>query len=897
MKSLRRFFARLANLVTRRAQEERLREEIEGHIALQTEENLRAGLSPVEARRLAMVKFGGVEAMKQEYRAKRGLPLVENLLQDVRFAIRSLRRTSGLTAFVVITLALGVGMTSATFSMVDGLIFRPYPLPHPSGVVTLAGTTHDSSLDDFSYREYLDIRDKTNSYDGVIAYADMEAVGFSAERGVTPRIKGGMMVSGNYFNVLGVEPRLGRGFREDEDQVPGRNAVVVLGPDFWRHEFASDASVLGRKIRLNGTEFTVIGVAPDNFPGLLTFGHPDFYMPLAMARVFTTNLEKNFFEDRDDRELNVKARLKPGTTLEQARIELAVLAKDFEREYPNVNRSRGAAVYTQFQTRTIEDDNWKFGVIFVILALAVLLVACTNVAGLLLSRARARTREIAIRLALGAGRFRLIRLLLTESLILATLGGLAGIVIGYGVIEWFHSKESIVFMTELPVAVPFHMDMRILLASLALSALSALLCGLAPALQSLRVDLVNGLKSAEGDVPGRKRMWSRNILVVAQVSISLMLLTASFLMARGFQHSLLDGTGFAKDHLLMTSFDPRIMQYNTTQTQQFYKLLADRVREAPGVQSVALTQNIPLGQDDFDGVAFVPDGFQMAPDRQNFNSTMDTVDEGYFETMGIPILRGRGFLASDTADAPRVAVVNERFAKHYWPAEDAVGKHIRLDSRAGTSVEIVGVAQTIKYQSTMEKPMDFVYMPLAQHPVARMVLMLRSSGDPLQLVQPVKDIVRTLDPNLPMLQTRVYEDLYVNQAVKGPLIAIDLVGTMGAVGLLLAISGLYGLVAYNVSRRTREIGIRMALGAASSDVLRLMMGKGIVLVGIGTAIGLALGFAVEQLMNSMLFNSGGVDILAYVVVVPSMFLVTMLAAYVPARRATRIAPTQALRYE
>jgi predicted permease len=896
MKSLRRFFSRLASFATRRAQDERLREEIEEHIALQTAENIRAGLSPVEARRQALLKFGGVEAIKQDYRAARGLLFIENLVQDVRFALRSLRRTPGLTAFVVITLALGVGMTSAMFSMVDALIFRPYPVPHPSSVVTLVSTTHDSPFDDFSYREYLDIRDKTKSYEGVVANADMEAVGFSAEPGTTPHIKGGMLVSGNYFHVLGVDPRLGRGFREDEDQVPGRDAVLVLGPDFWRHEFASDPSVLGKTVLLNGTKFTVIGVAPDSFPGMLTFGHPDFYMPLAMARVFSTNIQKNFFEDRDDRELTVKARLKTGATLQQARNELAVIAKNFEDEYPQVNRDRGAAVFTQFQTRTIEDDNWKFGVIFLILALAVLLVACTNVAGLLLSRSRSRAREIAVRLALGAGRLRLIRLLLTESMILAALGGLAGIAIGYGVVEWFHSKQSIVFATELPMSVPFQMDKRVLLACVALSVLSALLCGLAPALQSTRVDLVNALKSADVDVPGRKRLWGRNMLVVAQVSMSLMLLTASFLMARGFQHDLMEGHGFTKDHLLMTRFDPRLNQYNATQTQQFYKLLAERMRETRGVQSEALMQNIPLGVDDFDGLTFVPDGFQMPPDRTNFNSTMDTIDEGYFETMGIPILRGRAFLPSDTADSPRVAVVNEHFAKHYWPAGDAVGKHIRLDSSAGTPVEIVGIAQTIKSQN-MESPTDFVYMPLAQHPVARMVLMLRSTGDPLQLVQPVKDVVRSLDPNLPMLQTRPYEDFYLNQAVRGPRIAIDLVGSMGLVGLLLAVAGLYGLVAYNVSRRTREIGIRIALGAASSDVLRLVLGKGLVLVGIGTVVGLVMGFALEQLMNSMLFDSGGVDILAYAVVVPTMFLVTMLAAYVPARRATHIAPTQALRYE
>ena len=892
---------RLRSLFRRRHVEQELDEELQFHLERKIEEGIAKGLSLKEARHAAMRAMDGLEQRKEEMRDMRRIHWLTDFFDDAHYAIRSLRRTPGLAAFVVITLALGIGMTSGTFSMVDALIFRPYPVPHPSGVVTLVSTTHDSSFEDFSYREYLDIRDKTKSYDGVIANAGMEAVGFSAEPAATPRVKGGMMVSGNYFQVLGVEPRLGRGFRKDEDQAPGRDAVVVLGPDFWKHEFASDPSVVGRTVRLNGTEFTVIGVAPESFPGMLIFGHPDFYMPLAMARVFSTNPQKNFLEDRDDRELTVRARLKPGTTLEQAQNELAVLAKNFETEYAKSNRGRGAAVRTQFQMRTRGDDvNWKFGVIFVTLAVAVLLVACTNVAGLLLSRARSRTREIAVRLAIGAGRFRLIRLLLTESLILALLGGLAGIAIGYGVVEWFHSKQNIVMMTDLPVAIPFQMDRRVLLASLALSALSALLCGLAPALQSTRTDLVKGLKSADVDAPGRKRLWGRNVLVVAQVSMSLMLLTASFLMMRGFQQSLFEGTGFAKDHLLMVSFDPRLMQYNATQTKQFYKLLAERVRQASGVRSEALTQNVPLGADgseDFDAVAFVPDGFQMPQDRENFTSVMDTVDEGYFETMGIPILQGRGFLTSDTADAPAVVVVNEQFAKHYWPAGGAVGKHIRLDTRTGTLVEIVGLARNIKYLNSFEKPMDFVYMPLAQHPTTRLVLMLRSSGDPLQLVQPLKGVVRALDSNMPMLHTMAYEDYYLNKAVKGPGIAIDLVGSMGAVGLLLAIAGLYGLVAYNVSRRTREIGIRMALGAASSDVLRLVMGKGIVLVGMGTVIGLALGFGVERLMNSMLFNAGGVDILAYVVVVPSLFLVTALAAYVPARRASQISPTQALRYE
>jgi predicted permease len=889
---------RLRSILRGRRVERELNEELQFHLEHKIEEGIASGLSPDEARYAAIRAMDGLEQRKEEMRDMRRIHWLTDFVDDAHYAARTLRRTPGLTAFVVITFALGIGMSAAVFSMLDGLIFRPYPVPHPGSVVTLVSTSRDNSFDDFSYREYLDIRRGTKSYDGVIANGDLQGVGFSAEPGATPRVKAGMLVSGNYFRVLGVEPQLGRGFRDDEDEVAGRDAVVALDPDFWKHEFAGDPSVVGRVVRLNGTDFTVIGVAPEAFPGMEIFQRPDFYMPLAMARVFSTSPQKHLFEDRDDRELTVSARLKAGTTVQQARSELAVLAQDFERAYPTLNRDRGAAVRTQFDMRTRDDEGtWKFIVIFAVLALAVLLVACTNIAGLLLSCAQTRTREIAVRLAMGAGRFRLIRMLLTESLMLASLGGLAGIAVAYGAIRFFH---TLAIPAELPVTLPFQLDRRVLLANLALSVLSAIACGLAPALQSTRADLVNGLKSADADAAagiGRKRLRGRNVLVGAQVSMSLLLLTASFLMMRGFHNGVVGTTGFAKDHLLVSRFDPRLVQYNRAQTQQFYELLAERVRATPGVQSAGLTQNPPLGLGDFDRLAFVPDGVQLPRDRENFTATMDTVDEGFFPTMGIAILRGRGVQASDTADAPRVAVVNEQFATHYWPNGDAVGQHIRLDSRAGTSVEVIGVAQTVTYRQTFEKPTDFVYLPLAQHPVARMVLLLRSNGDPRQLIEPLKDVVRALDANLPISETRTYEDVYRYNVVEGPGIGIHLVGTMGAVGLLLAISGLYGLVAYNVSRRTREIGIRIAIGAGPSDVLRLVMGKGLVLVGTGTAIGLVMGLALERLMNSMLFNAGGVDIVAYVVIVPSLLLATLLATYVPARRASRIAPTQALRYE
>ena len=892
---------RLKSVFRRGRAEQELDEELQFHLEKKIEEGVAEGLSPEDARLRALRAMGGLDLRKEEVRDARRIHWLTDFLDDVRYAFRSLRRTPGLSAFIVVTIALGIGMTATPFSMLDGLIFRPYPVPRPGDVVTLVSTTRDNAYDSFSYREYLDIRDHTKSYGGVIANAGLQSVGFASRPGETPQVRGGLLVSGNYFRVLGVEPTLGRGFRDDEDRVPGRDAVVVLAPDFWKREFAADPSVVGRTIRLNGADFTVIGVAPESFPGMFIFMRPDFYLPFAMAGRFSTDPRKNFFVDRDDREVTVRARLKPGTSLREARNELAVLARSFEREYPKANRDRGASVRTQFEMRTQDNDvNWKFGVIFTVLSLAVLLVACTNAAGLLLSRARTRTREIAVRLAIGAGRFRLVRLLLTESLVLALLGGLGGIAVGYAGIA---ALDTFSIPTELPMKVPFRMDLRVMIASLVLAALSAIFCGLAPALQSTRTDLLKGLKSADGEDPGRsrKRLWGRNALVVAQVAMSLMLLAASFLMFRGFRHSIGEGVDFArdaKDHVLMVRFDPRLIQYDAAQTEQFYRRLSERLREMPDVRGTAYTQNPPLGLDDFDRLAFVPEGFQMPRDRENFASMMDTVDDGYFETMGVPILRGRAFQTSDAANAPRVAVVNASFASHYWPNQNAIGRRLRLDRSDGAPVEIVGVAKTVKYRdSPVMASIDFVYLPVAQHPAARLVLLVNTARDPQQMLEPVKEAVRALDPNMPLLETRTYGDLYRYSVVEGPGVAVKLVGTLGAVGLILAISGLYGLVAYNVTRRTREIGIRIAIGAKPADVLRLVMSKGLVLVGIGAAIGLAMGVAVERLMNAMLFNAGGVDLLVYLVVVPAMVLVTMLAAYAPARKAAHIAPTLALRCE
>jgi macrolide transport system ATP-binding/permease protein len=891
---------RLKSLFRRARVESELDEELAFHLERKIEEGLAAGLAPDEARRAALRSMGGLEQRKEEIRDARRIHWWTDFADDLRYAARSLRRTPGLSLFVIFTLAVGIGMTATPFSMLDALVFRPYPVPRPGEVVTLVSTTHDEAYGAFSYREYVELRDGARSYRGMIANTAMSIVGFSPAPGVTPRARGGMMVSGNYFTLLGVEAQVGRTFRADEDTVPGRDRVAVLSATLWNNEFARDPAVVGRTIRLNGLDFTVIGVAPDSFPGMQIFARPDVYTPLAMAQGFSADPRKRFFEDRDDRQLTVRARLADGVSLAAAREELALLAKNFARHDATLYRDRGAAVRTFFEMRTRGDDvNWKFSIVFTILALSVMLVACTNVAGLLLSRGRTRAREVAVRLALGASRFRLVRLLLTESLLLAVCGGVLGLGVGYAGIRMFRAFQV---PTELPTTIPFRMDLRVLGMSLVLCLAAALFFGLAPALQGSRPDLVTGLKSSDAEPPGRKRLWGRNLLVVAQVAVSLMLLTASFLMARSFRQTVVGGEGITpdRDRVLMARFDPRLAQYDAARTERFYAALAEETRQLPGVLAAGLTRNPPLGMSSFDTLAFVPEGFEMPQDRENFTAAMDVIDDGFFDALGVAVLHGRGFRTSDTPERPRVAVVNEQFARHYWPDDSpatAVGKRLHLDRATGEAVEIVGVTRTLKYREPAERPTDFVYLPLTQNPRERMVLLLRTDGDALRWVAPLQDLVRRLDANLPLLEMRTYDDLYRYHAVEGPGVAIRLVSTMGGIGLLLAVAGLYGLVAYNVSRRTREIGIRMAIGAGPVSVLRLVMGKGLTLVACGTGLGLLLGFGIERLLNATLFHAGGIDFVAYLVVVPSMVLATLLATYVPARRAAKIAPTLALRYE
>jgi len=874
--------------------EESLDNEIRDYLDRETQDNIAAGMPPEEARHAALRKFGPVLNVKEDTRAVWGWVWFERLWQDLRHGWRMLAKNPGFTGVAVLSIAIGIGANCATFSFADAMILRPLAVLRPNEVVTVGSP---ESLEGFSslvasYRDYVDFRNQSKSFDGLVAFTG-STFGFATDRDAPAQLRFGMLATGNFFRVMGVEPELGRGFRPDEDVVPGRDAVVVLGHELWAHDFAADRSVLGRKVRINGIEFTIIGVTPERFTGMSQLLQTGLYVPLMMWPRLADDPKSNPLEARDRRSLTIKGRLRPGVSISQAQAELSTVAKNLERAYPDTNRNRGVAVLTELESRVQQSPpDAQLAAMLCVLALAVLLVACANVAGLLTSRAPVRAREIALRLAIGAGRRRLIRQLLTESLLLAVAGGIAGLALGYLGILFF---RRLPMPTDLPIKFAFVLDQRALLFSLAVAMASAVLFGLAPAIQTTRTNLVSALRSATCDAPGRRRLWGRNLLVAGQVALSLVLLAVATFIYRGVSHDLSQGAGFRTDHLLTMSFDPTLVRYTESQAQQFFRQVADRARSTRGVKSAALTFSVPYGNQQ-DGATVLPEGYQFPAGKENASVFANTVDENYFATAGIPIVRGRGFLVTDAATSPRVAVVNEEFAKHYWPGQNPIGKRFRLDDRNGPWVEIVGIAKTIKYLWIAEPPTDFLYLPLSQHPQRQMTLLAESFGEASGLTAPLREMIRGLDASQPIFNVRTMEEFYRMRAVNTPNMIVQTVAGMGAMGLVLAIVGLYGLVAYAAGRRTREIGIRMAIGAERITVLRMVMRQGSILALSGIGVGLVATFGAERLLQAI-FSGSKIDFVTYLLVAPALLAVTMLAAYVPARRASRIDPMRALRYE
>lgn len=824
---------------------------------------------------------------------------LEHLWQDVRYGCRMLARGPAFTVIAVLSLAIGIGANCAIFSFADALLLRPLPVARPGEVFTVGSTITIEAFGvnalESSYRDYVDIRDRSKSFDGLAAFTYVTA-GLASHPAAIPALKMGMLVSGNLFPVMGIQPVLGRAFRPEEDRVPGRDALVVLGHGLWEQQFGSDPAVLGRRVDIDGHPFTVIGVAPREFTGLDQAVRTDFFVPLMMSPRLLSDPKAASLEARDARNLTLKGRLAPGTSQERAQAELTTIGADLARAYPDTNKNRRWAVRTELQTRIGQSPpDAMLVAMLATLALAVLAVACANVAGLLTSRAPVRAREMALRLAIGAGRRRLIRQLITESLLIALAGGVAGLGVGYAGMILFRQIE---LPTDLPIFLSFQMDHRALLFSLLVAVASAVLFGLSPAIQATRADLTAVMKAGDAVAPGRRRRWGRATLVGGQVAVSVVLLVVALFMYRGFRSQLAGGPGYRTDHLLMMSFDTSLVRYTDAQSAQFFRDVADRAREVPGVVSVAMTTSIPMGTGGVGLETIVPDGFQFPPGKDNANVLASRVDEHYFDALGLTILRGRGFRVEDAADAPKVAIVNEQFARHYWPNEDPIGKRLRLVDRDQAWVQIVGLAKTSKYLFIAEPPTEFVYLPYRQTRVQEMVMLVQSAGDPASLAGPLRAMVHRLDGNLPIYNVRTMAELYRMRTTRIFNVLIGTVGALGLMGLGLALVGLYGLVAYGASRRTREIGIRMAIGADQMAVLRMVLRHGLVLAIVGLVLGLAASAGAGRLLAAA-FPTGGNqrDVGALLIVIPIVLAVTFLAAYVPARRASRTSPMQALRHE
>ena len=813
------------------------------------------------------------------------------LFKEIRQAIRLLLNNPGFTAIAALSLALGIGANSAIFSLADAILLRPLPIPQPSHVLNLRTATPSTPLDGVSFPEYRDIRDKNQSLAGLVAF-QFTTVGFAATPKALPQMRMGQMVSDNFFKVLDVQPALGRAFLADEGKVPGRDAIAILSYHFWETEFGRDPSAIGRTVRMNGINFTIVGVMPPDFTGIDQWIRPYFYVPLSMApRLIASN--PNVLEQRDNRMFNAKGRLKPGVSREAAQAELTGIGKNLEKAYPETNRNRSVLLRTEFEDRVQQDppDSYLVMMLMALVGL-VLIIACANVANLLLARSQARSREIAIRLAIGAGRVRLLRQLLIESLVLAMSGCVLGLGFAFAGIRFL---QTLKVPTDIPVVIAPQLDQRVLLYSLIAAVLSALVFGIAPAWQALKTDLVPALRSAGLTASARRRTIGRNALVVSQVALSLVLLVATGMLLDGFRKVLVMNPGFRIDHIMTMDFDTSLVPASEA-THEFYRNLIDRARALPGVKSATLSLVVPLAPNQSNQTV-IPEGFQFPKGQESAQVLQNAIDERYFDVMQTPILRGRAFTTNDKADSTRVAIVNEEFAKKYWPNQDAVGKKIRLEDAKGPLFQIVGVAKTAKYIFVAEPPQPFVYFAFTQHPQTSMSILVETYGDPAAITAPIREVVRSLNPDQPIYNARTLANFYDQRAVAVFLMILQLVAAMGTLGLALAVVGLYGLIAYSVSRRTQEIGIRMALGAQRSDVAALILRQGFVLAIIGIAIGFAASIAVRGILAQGLIGLGTLSPAVLAIVPVGLLLVTMAACYLPARRASQIDPLRALRWE
>jgi predicted permease len=819
------------------------------------------------------------------------------MLQDLKHGARMLVKNPGFALVAILSIGIGVGVNAAMFSLADGVLLRPLQVPRVDEIVSVSaisqravGAVPNTGI---SRADYLDLRDRAQSFVGLAAFRTL-VTGFAPTQNDPPQSAFGLAVSGNFFDVLQLQPALGRFFLPDEDRVAGRDAVMVLAHDVWADRFGSDPAVVNRRLQVGGVDFTVVGVAPASFEGVALAVHPAFYVPIASTTVLPGAFP-GALERRDIRNLGVKGRLKPGVSLAQAREEVAVIGKGLEQAYPETNRGSGLLARSEFDARLEERGPSGPGAFMLLtLAAVVILVACANVAGLLMSRGPAREREIALRLAIGGGRLRVIRQLITESLLIAAGGGILGLLLGYGAVRFF---RQLPIVSDIGVRLIFELDRRAITVGIALAAASALISSLVPAWRAThRTDLANTLKV--GPSSGRlSRLWGQNGLVAGQVALSVILLAVTVVLGRSFQQELKQ-PGFRTTRMLLSSYEPRLARYDAQQSEAFFRQLTERAKAIPGVTSVGMTSVMPLNQDGREASAIVPEGFELPRGAESVTVLSSRIDEGFLPTMEIPIVRGRGIEVTDTADTPRVALVNETMAARYWPGQDAIGKRIRLTALTDQpSATIVGITADSKFFFIGEPPSPLIYFAQRQNPAPRLTLAIATRGESAALAPAVRALVRELDAALPISGIRTIEEYYYGNAIGIISAVVTITGSMGLLGLTLAMVGLYGLVAYVVARQTREIGIRMAIGAQRGTVLRMVLNVGCRRALWGLGLGLLGCLAAGRLLRAVFPTVGGIDAATYVVVMSTLAIVTLLASYIPARRASRIDPLLALRQE
>jgi predicted permease len=814
---------------------------------------------------------------------------MDNLLQDLRYALRTLLRAPGFSAIVIISIALGFAANATVFSVANGLLWGLLPVKDPGQVVMFA------EGNSYSYPDYIDYRDQsTDLFEGGVA-GHFPLIPASIGGKGEPERVWGQSVTGNFFPALGVPMTLGRSIGPEDDQAGSHNHVVILSNNLWRRRFGGDANILNHDVALNGRFYTVVGVAPAGFYGVDRGIASEFWVPLAVASEIMPDLvtDGSITTRRDNQWLMMNGRLKSGITRKQAEVKLNVIKKRLDDTYRKDEKRHDTLTLQTAGGLIAGSATPAFTLMAVLMVVVglVLLVACANVANLLLARAIGRQKEIAIRLAMGARRRQLIRQLLFESFLLALTGAGVGFVLAAGAARAISNFQ---LPLPFPVVFDFNVDWRVALFTLGLAIITALAFGLVPALRASRPDLVDALKDGQSVLGGMGRSRLRNTLVVVQVALSLVLLATAGLFLRSLGNASSIDIGFKSDNVLIMTMDPKLQSYSHDKTVQFLSQIRERVSALPGVRSVSFVGVVPLSIGASNN-SYDVDAVKDHP-KQNINADTNGVGSGYFKTMEIPLLRGRDFAPS--SDDQHSVIINETMASHLFPGQDPIGRVIRQDKDQYT---VIGVTRNSKLRTIGEKPLDAIFMYLNAAPEKAnsffgTTLIVKTFVNPAAMAQSVRQQIAALDPNMAVFNIETLQQ-HVDKSLLLPRISALLLGIFGAVGLTLAAIGLYGVMSYSVRSRTREIGIRMALGAKPRRVLKMILQQGLTLTAIGLAIGLAIALVVGRFAASVLYGTSGSDLLTFLVVSVVLVATAAVAILIPALRAAHVEPTVALRYE